>query len=126
MDIKNSSGGNNLSATLYYVFNSGYRSRFFFARPILRRNEHRQGDFTMKHSARIAIGALFFLVTFATHAATVSLTPLLFSGSPGSQTASTDVMADFGSTLVQEGAFGVVWPDALGAPTFSFNDSITT
>jgi len=80
----------------------------------------------MKHSARIAIGALFFLVTFATHAATVSLTPLLFSGSPGSQTASTDVMADFGSTLVQEGAFGVVWPDALGTPTFSFNDSITT
>src|SRR3569623_9679 len=27
--IKFSSCGNNLSATLYYVFNSGYRSRFF-------------------------------------------------------------------------------------------------
>src|SRR3569623_2654435 len=35
-------------------------------------------------------------------------------------------MADFGSTMVQEGAFGVVWPDVLGTPTFSFNDSITT
>ena len=80
----------------------------------------------MKHSARIASGALFFLVTFATHAATVSLTPLLFSCSPGSHTASTEVMADFGSTLVHEGAFVVVWPDALGTPTFSFIDSITT
>src|SRR3569623_1555319 len=37
-----------------------------------------------------------------------------------------DAAADFGSTLVQEGAFGAVWPDALGTPTFSFNDSITT
>lgn len=79
----------------------------------------------MKHSTHIVIGAILFLVTLATHAATVSLTPLMFSGSPGSQTASTDVMADFGSTLVQEGAFGVVWPDVLGTPTFSFSDSIT-
>src|SRR3569833_1461429 len=35
-------------------------------------------------------------------------------------------MAGFGSTLVQEGAFGVVWPVALGTPNFSFNDSIST
>lgn len=80
----------------------------------------------MKHRVQIAVGAILLVVTFTAQAATVSLTPPLFSSTPGgTPVVSTDVVVDFGTSLVQEGAFGIIWPNVLGTPTFAFESTIT-
>lgn len=76
----------------------------------------------MKHAAHF-VGAVFLFVVSTAQSATVSLTPQSLTVSPGGQ-AVIDVMSDFGSTLVGDGSFGVIWPDFLGDPSFQFDQAI--
>lgn len=80
----------------------------------------------MQRRAHIAVGTILYILMSTAHAATVSLSPPIFSSTPtGQQTLNVDVVADFGTTLVAEGSFGVIWPDILSEPTFTFNNLIS-